>query len=391
MVATRGRQGDDGEAMREPIRVGLVGAGNIALGDHVPAYLELPELFRLVAVADPTPERRALVSDAAGLGDRDVHADTAELLARDDVDMIDVCTPQHLRRDLVIAACESGRHVLSEKPIATTPRDASQMIATARANGVRYGIVHNYLFRPEIVRILEIIRAGDIGPVEVAILNWLSVIDIPGAAAYRPTWRHDPSQAGGGVLMDMLHIVYLAEALLGRPIERVSAWVDARTEDAPVEEITLSRFETDRNAALVNVGWGQGPGGIAVSGPEGRIEVGYEDGASGAFAPFEQLVVHGRNGRVEETDLPPRRSITNVLADFGAAVREGRDPVATGEQGLHILEATLAVYLSAALGRTVGLPIAPGHPVYERGVAGLRELELPDWSPIRRRRLFGVQ
>ena len=82
--------------------------------------------------------------------------------------MIDVCTPQHLRRDLVIAACESGRHVLSEKPIATTPRDASQMIATARANGVRYGIVHNYLFRPEIVRILEIIRAGDIGPVEVA-------------------------------------------------------------------------------------------------------------------------------------------------------------------------------------------------------------------------------
>ena len=61
------------------------------------------------------------------------------------------------------------------------------------------------------------------------------------------------------------------------------------------------------------------------------------------------------------------------------------------KQGLHILEATLAVYLSAALGRTVGLPIEPGHPVYERGVAGLRELDLPDWSPIRRRRLFGVQ
>ena len=80
MVATRGRQGDDCEAMREPIRVGLVGAGNIALGDHVPAYLELPELFRLVAVADPTPERRALVSDAAGLGDRD---DSARCLADD--------------------------------------------------------------------------------------------------------------------------------------------------------------------------------------------------------------------------------------------------------------------------------------------------------------------
>jgi predicted dehydrogenase len=377
-------------AVSEPIRVGLIGAGNVALLDHVPAYAALPEMFRLVAIADPTAERRELARDLVGLDDLDVHAEASALLARDDIDMVDVCTPQHLRHDLVIAACESGRHVLSEKPIATTPRDAQEMVAAARASGVKYGIVHNYLFIPEILRTIERVQAGDVGPVEVAILNWLSVLDLPGNAAYRPTWRHDPRQAGGGVLIDMLHIVYLAEALLGRPIERVSAYLTARADDAPVEEISLSRFETDRNAALVNVGWGVGPGGYSVSGPDGRIEVTYQDGASGLFAPFERLVVHGLHGRTEQTLLPPDESMERVLTDFGAAIRENRDPVASGEQGLHILEATLGAYLSAALGRTIELPLTPRTAVYERGVIGLRELELPDWSPIRRHRIFGA-
>jgi predicted dehydrogenase len=380
----------EGSVMSGPIRVGLVGAGNVALSDHVPTYLAYPDLFRLVAIADPVPERRRLARELAGLASADVHEQSSELLGRDDIEMIDTCTPQHLRHDLVIAACESGRHVLSEKPIATTPRDAAEMVAAARANGVRFGMVHNYLYFPETLRALELIDAGEIGPVEVAILNWLSVFDSPGNPSYRPAWRHDPAEAGGGVLMDMLHIVYLAEALLGRPIERVSAYVDARKTDAPVEDITLSRFETDRSAALVNVGWGVGPGGFAVSGPEGRIEVSYQDGGSGAFAPFERLVTHGRHGRTDETSLPPDDSMARVFVDFGAAIRDGRDPIAPGEQGLRTLEATLAVYASAALGRTVELPLKPGDPVYERGVAGLGDLDIASWSPIRRRRIFGV-
>lgn len=377
--------------MEEPlIRVGLVGCGNVALNAHVPAYLRQPDRFRVVAVADPTPARLELGRTMLGLNRSDAHPDAGQLIERDDLDLIDVCTPQHLRRDIVVAACESGRHVLCEKPIAAIPRDAAAMVAAARSNGVRLAIVHNYLFFPEVMRALELIRAGEIGTVEVAILNWLGVVDAPGTAAYRPTWRHDPNQAGGGVLMDMLHIVYLAEALLGATIERVSAWLDVRTEGSAVEDIALCRFETERAAALVNIGWGIGPGGFSVSGSHGRIEVTYEDGGSGAFAPFERLVAHGRNGRREETNLPPEGSIGGVLSDLAVAIREGTDPIATGEQGQHILEATLAAYASAATGRTVPLPLQPGDAVYERGVAGLTDLEQPLWSPVRRRRIFGL-
>jgi predicted dehydrogenase len=372
------------------LRVGIVGAGNVSLNLHVPAYQELSDQFRVVAMADPVPERRLLAAQRAGLAESDVHAEPRELLERADIDAVDVCTPQHLRRDLIVAAAERGRHILSEKPIATTPADAQAMIDAADASGVRFAIVHNYLFFPEVLRALEVIAGDEIGAVEVAILNWLSIEDRPGNPAYRPGWRHDPSQAGGGVLMDMLHVVYLAEALLGLPIERVSAYLSARVEEAPVEDAAICRFETERNVALVNVGWGLGPGGFAISGPAGRIEVAYADGGSGPFAPFERLTIQGRSGRRIERDLPADRSFEHILLDFAAAISEGRAPIAPGEQGRHILEATLAAYASAGLGRTVELPLWPGDPMYERGVAGLAELELVPWSVIRRKRMFGL-
>jgi predicted dehydrogenase len=373
-----------------PIRVGLIGCGNVALGDHVPAYLSMPERYRLVAVADPTPARLELGRAASGLDPADCHADATALLARADLDLIDVCTPQGYHHDLVIAAAASGRHVISEKPLATTPRDAWEMVAAAQTAGKILAIMHNYLLFSEVARTLEIIVSGEIGPVEVVILNWLGVPDSPGNAAYRPSWRHDPKQAGGGVLMDMLHIVYLAEAMLGAPIERVSAWVTARKNDAPVEDIAVARFETADAAALVNVGWGVGMGGYAVSGPEGRIEITYRDGSNGGWEPVERFVVNGRSGRWDVTDLPFIDGAHPLIADLADAIRAGRPPIATGAQGAHILEATLAVYASAATGRTWDLPLTPGSPVYERGVAGLAELELDPRGAIARKRIFGI-
>jgi predicted dehydrogenase len=373
-----------------PLRVGLIGCGYIAISEHLPAYLARPQSFTVAAVADPIPDRLELARVAAGLPAEDAHSDLAALLARSDLDMVDLCTPQHLRRDVAIAAMGAGLHVLSEKPLATTPRDAADIVAAAGKANVRLGLVHNYLFFPEVRRALEIVASGEIGPVEVGIFNWLGVVDYPGNPAYRPAWRHDLRYAGGGVLMDMLHIMYVAEALLGRSAERVSAWMDARSPQAPVEDLVLARLEVDGGAALVNIGWGTGPGGFAVSGPLGRVEVTYRDGGSGGLVPFERLVVHGRSGRREITELPEDDSTGAVLDDFAAAVRMGREPIAPGAAGFHTLEVTVAAYLSAALDSTVVLPLQPGHPAYERGVAGLAELELPAWSPVRRRSIFGL-
>ncbi|HEV7810076.1 MAG TPA: Gfo/Idh/MocA family oxidoreductase, partial [Candidatus Limnocylindrales bacterium] len=242
--------------------------------------------------------------------------------------------------------------------------------------------MHNYLLFPEVARTLEILASGEIGPVEVVILNWLGVPDLPGNVAYRPAWRHDPAAAGGGVLMDMLHIVYLAEAMLGAPIERVSAWVTARAHGAPVEDIAVCRFETAEAAALVNVGWGVGMGGYAISGSQGRIEVAYRAGSNGGWEPVERFQVHGRNGITEVTNVPFVDGAQPLLVDLADAIRDSRPPIASGAQGAHILEATLAAYASAATGRTWSLPLVAGEPLYERGVAGLREFDLDPSSTV---------
>ena len=78
---------------RRPLRVGIVGAGNITVHGHVPAYQQLPDLFRIVAVADPTEERLRAAGDLLALPAADRHNDAADLIARSDVDVVDVCTP----------------------------------------------------------------------------------------------------------------------------------------------------------------------------------------------------------------------------------------------------------------------------------------------------------
>lgn len=370
--------------------VGLIGCGNIGVSRHLPAWLAGPAGFELAAIADPTPARLEIGRKTAGLQSKDAHPGVAELLRRDDVEVVDICVPQHLRRDIVIAAARAGKHILSEKPLATVPSDAAAMIDAARAAGVTLGVVHNYLYFPEIMTATQLISSGAIGQVEVAILNYLGVPDLGGTADYRPTWRHDPRQSGGGILMDLLHVVYLAEALLGQPIECVSGYVTARRPNSGVEDIASCRFETADSVAIVNVGWGVGPGGIDVSGSAGRLAIRYQDGGTSPFAPFEEFELIDAGGR-HTVQVPPHETfLEKAIVDFAESVATGRQPIAPGEQGLHILEATLAVYESAATGRTIPLPLDVSDSVFLRGIEGLAELDQPTWSSVRRRAIFDL-
>ncbi len=380
-----------------PIRVGLVGLGNIGLGHHVPAFLALPQLVRVVAVADPSADRRRLAVRALGLAPNSAHASPDDLLSRSDLDVVDLATPPHVRTPLALRAVAAGVAVLCEKPLATIPYDGAQVVAASATSGVPVGLVHNYLALPEILAARAAIDEGSIGEPEVAILNYLGVEDRPGSAAWRPDWRHDPVIAGGGVLMDMLHVVYVAEALLGQSFRRVSAEILARADLAPVEDLALCRFEADRAIALVNVGWGVGPGGIAVSGRDGRIEIGYAGGGTGPFSPLESIRLVRRDGRVEDRTPPlaADAATINVHLDetfrtFFERLAEGQPPVATAADGVRVLEATLAAYASAALGRSVELPLSLDDPVHRRGIAGLAELPLTVGGAIARHGVFGI-
>jgi predicted dehydrogenase len=373
------------------LRVGLVGCGSVALAAHIPALLELGHDYRVVAIADPTVALRERARDLLGLADDRTYATHVDLLTRDDVDVVLVCTPPNVRAPILLDAIASGRHVLSEKPLSTIPRDAEQVALAARSAGIALGLVHNYLYLPEIVLAHERLRAGEIGDPQVAILNYLGVLDNPGSSDYQPGWRRRTSVAGGGVLMDMLHVVYVAEHLLGEPIERVSAWVSASEDGAPVEELALCRFETAGKAALVNIGWGFGPGGIQMSGSRGRLIVRYEGDGTSPFFPPESLTVANADGDQHfEVGAPAVPTHQLALAAFARAVRERVEPDAGGEDGYRSLSAVLAAYASAITGRTITLPLSDDDPVFREGAAGLSELEASPTSLAVRLHMFGV-
>jgi predicted dehydrogenase len=373
------------------MRIGLIGCGNVGVNAHVPA-VQANEGMRIVAAADPTPERLQAAAAAAGLAAKDLHAGWRELLAREDVDAVIVATPQRFRPEIVIAAAATGKHILAEKPLALTLADAQAMIDAAREHGVTLATVHNYHFMPVYRDIKEVLDSGEIGQPEIAVLNYLGVEDRPGAAAYSPRWRHRAADSGGGVLMDMLHVVYLANWFMGGPPTAVSAWVDKRLDgDGDVEDIALVRYVYANGQALVNMAWGVGPGGLEIGGARGRMVMTNRDFGTHPFVPATRLDVVAESGSRSWT---PREAVAygmaGVAADFRDVVAANAEPVANGESGLRVLDAVLGAYVSGASREEVALPLPPDHPVYTKGSAGIGDLDLPDESPVRRRGLFGV-
>src|SRR5918995_3951479 len=373
------------------MRIGLIGCGIVGVNAHIPA-VQANEGMTIVAAADPTPERLQAAAEAAELGADDLHADWRELLAREDVEAVIVATPQRFRPEIVIAAAGAGKHVLAEKPLALKPADAQAMIDAARANGVTLATVHNYHFMPVYRDIKEVLDSGEIGQPETAVLNYLGVEDRPGAAAYSPRWRHRAADSGGGVLMDMLPVVYPANWFLGGPPLAVSAWVDKRLEgEGDVEDIALVRYVYENGQALVNMAWGVGPGGIEIGGTRGRVVMTNEDFGTHPFVSAARLDVVTESGSRSWT---PGEAVAygmaGIAADFRDAVAADAETVASGESGLRVLDAVLGAYVSGALGEEVSLPLPPDHPVYRKGSGGIADLDLPDASPVRRRGLFGV-
>ena len=373
------------------MRIGLIGCGNVGVNAHIPA-VQANEGMTIAAAADPTPERLQAAAAAAGLGPDDLHADWRDLIARADVESVIVATPQRFRPEIVMAAARAGKHVLAEKPLALTPADAQAMIDAACASGVTLATVHNYHFMPVYRDIKEVLDSGEIGQPEIAVLNYLGVEDRPGAAAYSPRWRHRAADSGGGVLMDMLHVVYLANWFMGGPPLAVSAWVDRRREgDGDVEDIALVRYVYPTGQALVNMAWGVGPGSVEIGGTRGRVVMTNKNFGTHPFVPAARLDVVAESGSRSWT---PRDAVAygmaGITADFRDAIAANMEPVASGESGLRVLEAVLGAYVSGALGDEVALPLSGDHPVYTKGSAGIVDLDLPDRSPVLRRGLFGV-
>ncbi len=384
----------------KPLNIGLIGCGNVVVYGHRPALTSLPQL-QLIALADITPQRRKLGADWFGLRDDQLYADYRDLLAIDGLDAAVVAVPQQFRPAIVLDALAAGVHVLSEKPIANTPALARQLVGAAKEAGRVLAMVHNYHFLPEYRLLKQLLDAGEVGDVRVAMLHFLGVIDYPGAAEFQSDWRHSLA-AGGGVLMDMIHAVYLAEWLVGAPAQQVMAFVDApeyAARQPVIEDLALLQIAFPRAYASIHMGWGEGVGGVDISGADGQLRMRYKQHQSGGFnQPIELYSVDSDWNRHDHAipnllahEANIARSFCELWADFAAAIHEDREPIAPAAAGWRALEIVLGAYESAVTGRVVSLPLAETSPLYSRGAEGIIELDAWAGSKTVAAGLFGLR
>jgi predicted dehydrogenase len=216
--------------MTKQLRVAVIGCGFMGR-THSNAYSQVNHFFPRqhkpvlkVAVARPE-EKDKLEKFAAAWGYESIETDWRKAIVRDDVDLVDVCMPNNMHHDVVIAAAEAGKMIVCEKPLAMNTKEAEEMVAAVEKAGVKNMVSFNYRRVPAISLAKQVIEEGRIGrPFHYwATYNQDYTISADVPQGGMALWRLDSRIAGSGVTGDLLaHSIDTAEWLNG-PIARITA------------------------------------------------------------------------------------------------------------------------------------------------------------------------
>jgi predicted dehydrogenase len=252
----------------QPIRWGIVGAGDIAERVMAPA-MRAAAGAELVAVM--RRDRRAAEAFAERHGALRAYDRVDELVADPDVEAVYVATPTYRHLPAVLAAAAAGRDILCEKPLALTVAEAEAMIRACEAAGVRLGTCFYQRYNARHREIRRLLEAGRIGRVTAVRMNFSSRLpDLPGA------WRQEPAKGGGGSFTDMaVHCVDLLRFLFGE-MHEVSAFLATLAATYPVEDTSSALFRLDGGIqAVVTSHWSTADSAESRS---SVIEIGGTDG-----------------------------------------------------------------------------------------------------------------
>jgi predicted dehydrogenase len=192
------------------IRVALAGAGAIGREQHLPGWRLAPEA-EVEAIADPS--EIALAAAAKLCPQARLVTDYRRILDDRNIDVVDICAPSALHAQMAIDALDAGKHVLCEKPMATSRADAAAVLSAADRSGKKYMVGHHLRFDPVVLQLRRYFRQYPLGQVYHARSQWLRRRRLPGRPGYT-----DRSLSGGGVLYDLgVHMFDLAWWLSGCP------------------------------------------------------------------------------------------------------------------------------------------------------------------------------
>jgi predicted dehydrogenase len=336
------------------MRVGIIGCGLIGTRR---AKVALDSGDEVVVVADLDADRAAAVAAAT-------HAAWAtswtEVVSRDDLDVVVVSTSNDQLARASIAALESGKHVLCEKPLGRNASEAAAIVAAAESAGKLLKVGFNHRHHPGIAAARRHVDEGTIGKVFAI----RAVYGHGGRAGYEREWRADPARSGGGELLDQgVHIVDLARWFIGEIAQAQGLVGTYHWPIQPVEDNAFALLRSsDGGVVSFHTSWTQWKNTFRfeILGTDGYIRI---DGLGGSYGT-ERLTIAKRNDDssppVEETTSfdGPDLSWHSEWREFSAAIAENRQPLGNGIDGLAAVRILDAIYASAASGTVVEVPRA---------------------------------
>lgn len=335
--------------LKGKMKVGIIGAG--LQGRRRARALKQFDDVKLVIVAAAHWERAKLLADEMGC---QATSNWEEVVARDDIDAVIVCTPPNLHLPMCAAALKQGKHVLCEKPLARNPEEAREIVDVACENGVKLKCGFNLRHHPGMKQAREWFDKGIIGE-----LNFLRIrYGIGGRPGYDKEWRAKAEISGGGQLMDQgMHALDLFHWFMGELSEAFGFLSTSFWDIAPLEDNAFALLRTPKGQiASLHISWTQWKNLFSLEffGRDGYVIV---EGLGGGYG-VERAIL-GRRAFLEpfkEEIIEFRgedRSWYEEWKEFTTAINENREPLGNGYDGLEAVRLAYAIYESAQQGSVV--------------------------------------
>jgi len=332
------------------VKIGIIGCGLIGKRRALVAHQSPDD--EVVIVADVDGERARSVAEEVNC---QATVDWQEVVCHTGLDAVIVATPNKFLMPAVVAALENGKHVLCEKPPGRNYSETEQMVVAAQRAGRRLKIGFNHRHHPAIWKAHELCSQGAIGP----LLLVRSVYGHGGRPGYDKEWRGDADLAGGGELLDQgVHIVDLCRWFLGDFVEAAGFTNTCFWDLGSLEDNAFVLLRTaGGQVAQFHTSWTQWKNRFSfeVIGRDGYVRV---EGLGGSYG-IERLEigkrrVEGGAPDIETMEFPgPDFSWHEEWKEFAAAIREDRQPIASGEESLGNMYTIAAIYESAMTGQLV--------------------------------------
>jgi len=334
---------------RKTLRIGLVGVGAAAQINHIPALKRL-EGVEIVALCDRDPEKAARVAQKFGVPQSSERFD--DLLANDELDAVDLCTPNFLHAPMATAALEAGKHVLCERPLARSAEEAAAMTRAAKKSDRVLMCALQHRFRADAQLLKKFVEKGDLGELFFAKAGWLR----QRSDWDSDEWRRQKRESGGGVVLDLgFQMLDLSLWMLGDPrVESVTASVH-RQRKGEVEDSASAFFRLAGGATLtLELTWG-----LLMEKDFAYVNL-FGSGGAALLNPLRvHKAMHGTLVNVTPTLETSRNqykhSVEAQLGHFADVLRKGVKPLGTAEEILPVMELMDAVYRSAEQGKEVRL------------------------------------